>query len=59
VDEPRRRASALHGAKSSVWTLYWSDRNARWHRYDLIGPAPDIRVLLDEVDRDPTCIFWG
>jgi hypothetical protein len=28
-------------------------------RYDLTEPTPDIRVLLDEVDRDPTCIFWG
>ncbi|HVA19929.1 MAG TPA: DUF3024 domain-containing protein [Solirubrobacteraceae bacterium] len=45
--------------KSGVWTLYWSDRNARWHRYDPIELTPDIRVLLEEVDRDPTCIFWG
>jgi Protein of unknown function (DUF3024) len=52
-------ARLRYTAKSGVWTLYWSDRNARWHRYDLIEPTPDIRVLLDEVDRDPTCIFWG
>jgi len=41
------------------WTLYWRDRNQRWHKYDLIAPSPDILTLLDEVDRDPTCIFWG
>jgi hypothetical protein len=52
-------ARLRYTAKSGVWTLYWSDRNGRWHRYDLIEPTPDIRVLLDEVDRDPTCIFWG
>lgn len=51
----RMRYTAKHG----VWTLYWKDRNARWHRYDLIEPSADIRVLLDEIDRDPTCIFWG
>jgi Protein of unknown function (DUF3024) len=45
--------------KVGDWTLYWSDRNGRWHRYDLIEPAPDVRVLLDEVDRGLTCIFWG
>jgi len=45
--------------KSGLWTLYYSDRNGRWHLYDLIGPTKDIRILLDEVDRDPTCIFWG
>jgi hypothetical protein len=27
-------------AKGAIWTLYWSDRNGRWHRYDLIGPRP-------------------
>lgn len=52
-------ARLRYTAESGVWTLYWKDRNARWHRYDLIDPTPDIRVLLDEVDRDPTCIFWG
>lgn len=46
-------------AKSGLWTLFHSDRNGRWHRYDLLGPTSDIRVLLDEVDRDPTCMFWG
>ena len=52
-------ARLRYTAKSGVWALYWSDRNGRWHRYDPIESTPDIRVLLDEVDRDPTCIFWG
>ena len=52
-------ARLRYTTKSGVCTLYWSGRNGRWHRYDLIDPAPDTRVLLDEVDRDPTCIFWG
>ena len=46
-------------AKHKVWTLYWSDRNQRWHKYDLIAPSADVLALLDELDRDPTCIFWG
>jgi hypothetical protein len=46
-------------ARSGVWTLYCSDRNDRWQRYDPIGPTADIRVLLDEVDRDAACIFWA
>lgn len=52
-------ARLRYTVRSGLWTLYWKDRNARWHRYDLIEPTRDIRVLLDEVDRDPTCIFWG
>jgi hypothetical protein len=52
-------ARLRYTAKSGLWTLYWKDRNARWHRYDLVEPSPDVRPILDEVDRDPTCIFWG
>lgn len=46
-------------AKHSRWSLYWRDRNQRWHKYDLVGSTPDVLPLLDEVDRDPTGIFWG
>lgn len=41
------------------WTLYWRDCNARWHRYDRIEPCSEITTLLQEIDSDPTCIFWG
>lgn len=43
----------------SEWTLYWSDRNSEFHKYDLIRPSPTVDTLLAEVDRDPTFIFWG
>ncbi|HEX5922923.1 MAG TPA: DUF3024 domain-containing protein [Baekduia sp.] len=52
-------ARLRYTAKHQHWTLYWSDRNQRWHTYDLIAPTSDVLVLLDELDRDPTCIFWG
>jgi len=41
------------------WTLYWPDRNSRWHEYYDIEPNKDLDVLLKEVDDDPTCIFYG
>jgi hypothetical protein len=42
-----------------TWTLYWRDRNLRFHLYDQLEPSPDIGDLLDEIDRDPIAIFWG
>ena len=42
-----------------TWTLYWRDRNLRFHLYDHLKPSPGIGDLLDEIDRDPTAIFWG
>lgn len=43
---------------SGVWTLYCRDRHQRWKLYTRLAPATITRVL-DEVDRDPTRIFWG
>jgi hypothetical protein len=42
-----------------LWTLYWRDRNLRFHEYDLVPPAASVEDLLAQVDRDPTAIFWG
>ena len=42
-----------------TWLLYWRDRNLRFHRYEQLPPSPHIDDLLQEIDRDPTAIFWG
>ncbi|WP_276140859.1 DUF3024 domain-containing protein [Rhodococcus sp. T2V] len=42
-----------------TWSLYWRDRNLRFHAYDRLAPSPHLKTLLTELDRDPTCIFWG
>jgi hypothetical protein len=52
-------ARLRYTAARDQWTLYWRDRNARWHRYHRIEPSRDITTLLQEIDSDPTCIFWG
>ena len=44
---------------TGVWSLYWRDRNLRFHAYDLVSPTASVEDLLAEVDRDPTAIFWG
>jgi hypothetical protein len=44
---------------ASTWTLFWRDRNERWHKYDEADPSYDFADLLREVDLDPVGIFWG
>jgi len=44
---------------SSRWTLYWANRNGRWHRYDTLQPQRNVQRVIDEIDEDPTAIFWG
>ena len=53
-----RVAQLRYSTDSHQWSLYWADRNGRWRRYDDIDPGPVDR-LLDEIEGDPTCIFWG
>ena len=52
-------ARLRYTAKDKTWTLYWRDRNLRFHLYDRVGPSSTTEDLLDEIDRDPTHIFWG
>ena len=48
-----------YNRQTRLWTLYWADRNLRWHIYERIKPARNLKVLVEEVERDPTGIFWG
>ena len=41
------------------WTLYCADRNSRWHAYLDREPTSRFNTLLEEVDKDPTGIFFG
>lgn len=42
-----------------AWSLYWRDRNLRFHEYDRFAPTSDIDAVLAEITRDPAAIFWG
>ena len=44
---------------TNTWSLYWRDRNLRFHQYDRVAPSARVEDLLTEIDRDPTHIFWG
>jgi hypothetical protein len=44
---------------SGGWTLWWADRNSRWHEYDDVRASAGFEELLTEVDQDPTAVFWG
>jgi len=39
--------------------LYWSDRNSRFHEYDLVEPTVNVEDLIAEIQADATGIFWG
>ncbi len=51
-------AQFRHDFATGRWSLYWPDRNGRWHIDDGTEPG-DLEALLAAVDRDPTGIYWG
>lgn len=44
---------------TNTWTLYWRDRNLRFHTYEPLAPSTHLDPLLAELAQDPTHIFWG
>jgi hypothetical protein len=41
------------------WRLYCQHRDLKWHAYQALPVSSSFAKLLDEVDADPTGIFWG
>jgi Protein of unknown function (DUF3024) len=51
-------AQLRYDPASDTWTLNCADHNSRRHRYDDIDPGT-ADELLNEINEDPTGIFWG
>ncbi|MHD0307233.1 DUF3024 domain-containing protein [Rhodococcus erythropolis] len=45
--------------KTGLWTLYWRDRNLKFHRYQFLAPSPHVQDLLDHIENGGDPIFWG
>ena len=51
-------ARLKYDPEAKNWSLYWPDRNGKFHRYEDLAPG-SIDTVLDEIERAPTGIFWG
>ena len=50
-DWTRFPIARVHYTKTTrLWTLYWRDRNLKYHRYDPLDPSPQVQDLLDYLD---------
>ncbi len=52
-------ARLAYSKQGNEWTLYYADRNSRFQRYWERDSSQFVTDLLEEIDADPTCIFWG
>lgn len=56
-----RLATALlrYDQSRREWALLWADGDSRYQPYPDVAPSQDLMPLLDEIDADPHCLFWG
>jgi hypothetical protein len=52
-------AQFRYDSADEKWTLYFADRNDKWHMYMDCDSSKDLQDLIDEVNEDPTGIFFG
>ena len=52
-------AKFRYNATRELWQLYCQFSDLNWHSYEPLPAAGSFEILLHEVDRDPTGIFWG
>jgi len=44
---------------SNQWSLYWRDRNLKFHTYDRTRPTANVQELLDYIANSGDPIFFG
>jgi len=52
-------ARATYVKSRNRWKLYWMRADLKWHRYDPLPDTNSLHDVLNEIDEDPYCCFWG
>jgi Protein of unknown function (DUF3024) len=58
-DWTKMAIAQIRYAGEGTWTLYFGDRNGKWTMYFDLDPAQPIDVIIEELETDPTSVFWG
>jgi hypothetical protein len=45
--------------KAGDWHLFWQRASLKWQSYEPLALSRDLAVLVEEIDRDPHCCFFG
>lgn len=52
-------ARLRYTAATGQWSIYWRDRNLKFHEYDRKRPSKTVQALLDYIADSGDPIFWG
>ena len=55
----RARIAQIRYEGDGTWTLYFGDRHDKWTLYFDLDPHQPIDVIINELEEDHTCVFWG
>ena len=62
-DKTRRITHPLAKAKwvgtRQVWRLFWMRADLKWHAYEPMPEAKTMKKVMDAIDRDSHCCFFG
>lgn len=45
--------------KTGLWSIYWRDRNLKFHDDKPNRPTRNVEALLDHIENSGDPIFWG
>jgi hypothetical protein len=45
--------------RTGLWSLSCQFRDLKWRAYEPLPFSDDLAELVEELERDPTCIFFG
>ena len=57
MEEPIAKFKFVRSANE--WRLFWMRRDLKWHRYEGLPASDSLANLVQEVDSDPWCCFFG
>jgi len=52
-------ARLRYTATTRQWSIFWRDRNLRFHEYKRKLPTKNVQGLLDHIGSHEDPIFWG
>lgn len=52
-------AKPRYAKRSALWSRYGQLSELRWQRYSPLPYSDDLAELVEEMQRDPTSIFFG
>jgi Protein of unknown function (DUF3024) len=59
VEWSKTRIAQIRYEGDGTWTLYFGDRHDKWTLYFDLDPHQPIDVIINELEEDHTCVFWG